>query len=69
MKITRLLASEIGMLNNFSDNVLAVDLGWVKCSIVGHHVDRVLHELDREAVGIDNVPVQDIELLGERIRG
>ena len=57
------------MLNNFSDGVLAVDLGWVKCSIVGHHVDRVLHELNREAVSIDNVPVQDVELLGDRIRG
>ena len=57
------------MLNNFSDGFLAVDLGRVKCSIVGHHVNRVLHELDREAVGVDNVPVQDVELFGDRIRG
>ena len=57
------------MSNNFSDGVLAVDLGGVICPIGRHHVDRVLHELNREAVGVDNVPVQDVELLGDRIKG
>ena len=61
--------SEVSMSNNFSDGILPVDLGWVVCPISCHHVDGVFLELNREAVSVNNVPVQDIKLWGDGIRG
>ena len=52
--------SEVSMLNNFSNGVLAVDLGGVVCPICGHQVDWVLLKFYGEAVSVDNVPVKNI---------
>ena len=60
--------SEVSMSHNFSDGILAVYFGWVVCPIGCHHVDWVFLELNREAVSVDNVPVQNIELLRDGIR-